>query len=142
MLTVAQPEEPYLTNPTQLLALCLWRESRGESIAAKLGVAWVILNRTRMAPAQGFKHSIAENILHPGAFSSFLQGDPNATKYPQIGDPSWGDCLSVAEAMGLSDPTFGACFYFSPPLTEPPVHQWGPVERTAVIGHLQFYKVA
>lgn len=146
-MPLAPLSEPYDSDPAQLLALCIWREARGESIAAKYGVAWVIMNRCKMAPAQGFKHDVPGNILHPWAFSSFMEGDVNATKYPEPTDPSWQDSLTVAESVTRTeDPTNDAVFYFSLPLTSPPLKKdgtcaWGNVEHAASIGGLQFYRI-
>lgn len=134
------PEEPYLSDPVKLLALCVWREARGECMAAKIGVVDVILNRCTLHPQQGFGADIASNVLHPGAFSSFNEGDPNSIKYPRDTDPSWLDSLHAA-AITSADTTGGAVFYYSPPLTTPP-HAWGKVQHTATIGTLQFYRVA
>lgn len=133
---IAPLKSPYDTDDTQLLALCVWREARGESPDAKFGVACVIQNRIAMAPAQGFKSDVRGNILKPWAFSSFMDGDPNSTKYPNVMDASWLECLNAAQSED-PDNTGGAVFYFSPPLTDPP-HAWGPVRVTAVIDHLTF----
>lgn len=146
MSGVITPPEPYASDPTLLLALCIWRESRSEPIDAKRGVGWVIMNRCQMAPAQGFKHDIPGNILHPWAFSSFMEGDPNSVKYPAESDPSWQESRLAAESLGLVDPVGGAVFYFSPPLISPPLKHdgicaWGDVERTAILGALQFYRI-
>ncbi len=135
----APVEEPYLSDSRLLAALCVWREARGEVADAKLGVAWVLKNRCKMAPAQGFKPDIAGNVLKPWAFSSFSAGDPNADRYPAVADQVWLDCLAAADSV-KADPTGGAVFYYSPPLTEPP-HAWGLVQLKAVIGHLHFYAI-
>ena len=140
MITVVPPELPYISDPTLLLALCIWREARGEPSVAKLGVAWTVKNRCAIAPAQGFKATPLGNILKPGAFSSFSEGDPNATKYPMMADPSWADSLLAARSLE-ADPTMGAVFYFSPPLIEPPV-AWGSIEHAADLGKLHFYRIA
>ena len=139
-MPLASLDEPYASDATLLLALTVWREARGESPLAKAGVAWTVMNRCLLAPAQGFKHDLRSNILKPWAFSSFMAGDPNAVKYPAESDPVWPDCLSAARLVA-DDPTDGGVFYFSPPLTAPP-HAWGAVEHSATIGHLQFYRVA
>ncbi len=132
--------EPWRSSEILLAALCVWREARGESIAAKRGVIDVLNNRCRMAPAQGFCKSIRDNILKPFAFSSFNPGDPNATKYPIANEPAWLDSVHVAQTFA-PDSTGGAVFYFSAPLTAPP-HAWGPVEHTVTIGGLHFYRLA
>ncbi len=139
MITVVTPQEPYVSDPTLMLALCVWREARGEPLAAKLGVVYTIKNRCAMAPAQGFKHDTSGNVLHPGAFDSFSEGDPNATKYPLASDPSWAESLVAASSME-ADPTGGAVFYYSPPLTVVP-HAWGDVQHSADIGNLHFYRI-
>lgn len=152
------PKDPFATDPIQLLALCIWREARGESLSAKIGVGWVIYNRCQMAPAQGFKADIMGNILKPWAFSSFMYGDPNASKYPEPGDRSWKDCLTAAdtidsvdkwtheELIHKIDPTNGAVFYDSfkvPPGTHPPIGApgWGKTTFTVSIGNLHFFKL-
>jgi spore germination cell wall hydrolase CwlJ-like protein len=140
MIEVVPPYEPYISNPLLLLALCIWRESRGEIFDAKLGVAWTVRNRCNMAPAQGFKISTTDNILHPGAFSSFNRYDPNSIKYPVWDDPSWIDSQKAAQSVE-ADPTVGSVFYFSAPLKQPP-RAWGPVEHGADIGSLHFYRIA
>lgn len=139
-MPVLTPPEPYISDPTLLLALCIWREARGESIDTKRGVGWVVMNRCHMAPAQGFKRSIPENVLHPWAFSSFMEGDLNSLKYPADTDASWHDSRTAAESLGLVDPTNDAVFYFSRPLIAPP-HAWGNVEHAATIGGLKFYRI-
>jgi spore germination cell wall hydrolase CwlJ-like protein len=131
--------EPYKSSESLLLALCIWREARGESLEAKKAVASVIRNRCAMAPAQGFHSSIAGNILKPWAFSSFMLGDPNSVKYPAETDPSWHDSLAAA---GIGpDLSRGAVFYYSRPLSAPP-HAWGEVYHSATIGGLEFYRLS
>ncbi len=132
--------EPYASDAAQLLALCVWRESRGESYAAKRGVVDVVLNRCKMSPREGFRPTVTENILKPWAFSSFMDGDPNSLKYPTASDVSWRECAAAAQSTE-ADSTGGAVFYFSRPLTQPPA-AWGKVYHTATIGGLQFYRKA
>lgn len=134
------PKAPY-DSGSLLTALCVWREARSEIHLAKVGVVWVLMNRARMSPAQGFARTIAAEILRPWQFSSFNEGDPNCDLYPDENDPSWQDSLDAAEAPGLVDPTNGAVFYFSRPLTEPPT-AWGDTIVTARIGHLTFCGLA
>lgn len=133
------PVEPYLSDERLLTALTVYREARGESQLGKLGVVWVLRNRCGMAPAQGFKPTLAANILKPWAFSSFNANDPNADKYPEATDISWQHSLSAVDSIE-PDPTDGAVFYYSRPITEPP-HAWGAVVPTSNIGNLHFCKV-
>lgn len=139
-MPLAPVREPYASDPTLLLALCIWREARGEPYTAKLGVAHTVRNRCTLAPREGFRRDIAANILKPWAFSSFMEGDPNAVKYPREDDPSWKESLEAARAVA-EDPTGGAVFYYSRPLIEPP-HAWGKVEHAADIAGLHFYRLA
>lgn len=112
------PNPPY-DSGTPLTALCVWREARGETQAAKNGVVWVLKNRCAMAPAQGFKPTMDEEILRNWQFSSFNSNDPNVNKYPVEGDPSWTESLRAVQS-DEPDPTGGAVFYFSRPLLEAP----------------------
>jgi len=129
------PRAPYDTGD-MLTALCVWRESRGCTYEAMRGVVWVLKNRCAMAPAQGFAHTMQENILKPWAFSSFNSKDPNSGKYPNDGDESWVHCM---EAVSSTEPdnTDGAVFYFSRPMIEAP-KVWGDVIVTAQFGGLTF----
>lgn len=136
MITTVKPGAPYDTDPVLLTALCVWREARGESYEAKLGVVWVLRNRCRMAPAQGFAHDMAGNVLKPFAFSSFNSNDPNSSLYPAVHDSIWQDCIRAAQS-DEADPTGGAVFYYSHPLTEAP-KGWGDTIQTAKIDGLTF----
>jgi spore germination cell wall hydrolase CwlJ-like protein len=87
-----------------LLALCIYREARGEPLHGKELVAWTILGR-----AYDVKHrwptTIAGVILQPWQFSSFNKDDPNAVQFP-IGNASlaaWNECVAVAD-HALSSP--------------------------------------
>jgi len=133
--------QPYTSLRDQdLLALCIWREARGEGLLGKRGVGHVVLNRVNARSF--FGQDVQSVILKPFAFSSFNPSDPNADQWPTGIDPSWTDSTNAAEAV-LSgqdtDLTSGALYYFSPPLTAPP-HAWGPVGVTLVVGNLTFCK--
>jgi hypothetical protein len=91
-------------------------------------------------PHIGFKHGIPETVLQPWQFSSFNPGDPNSKQFPADGDRSWLDSLKAAQATD-PDNTYGAVFYYSPPLGGPPA-AWGHIEYTTTIGRLHFYKLA
>ena len=77
--------EPFLNlDENQILALCIWGESRGESIAGKIAVLNIILNRSKskykyfrdkhLEKTYSLIHSI---ILKKYQFSCFLTNDPN-----------------------------------------------------------------
>lgn len=128
-------------DDAHLLALCIYREARGEQFLGKRGVGCVV--RNRVDAKSYFGNSYSGVILRPYQFSSFNHNDPNAGIWPIDGEPVWMECLVEANNVlgGIDDVTNGALFYFSPPLTAPP-HAWGAVVATAHIGNLNFYKPA
>lgn len=136
---IAQPYEDL--DDAHLLALCVFRESRGESFLGKRGVACVVRNRVNAHSY--FGHDYPSVILKPWQFSSFNSSDPNHTVWPTDGEESWMESLAEANNVlgGCADVTNGALFYYSPPLTSAP-SAWGNVIATAHIGHLNFYRPA
>lgn len=97
-----------------LMALCVWREARGQSMEAKRCVAWVIRNRADK-PGWWGGPSIASVVLRPWQFSSFNQHDPNACKLPLPADPSWISSLIAAQegfTKSTVDPSQGATHYY------------------------------
>ena|ERR1700733_2590693 len=132
--------QPYNSiPPLELCALCVWRESRGEGILGKRGVAHVILNRALRPGWWG--SSISSVILFPFQFSSFNVGDPNSDKWPSDGDPSYADSLGVAEAVldkGDPDLTNGATSYYD--ISIPPPSWTSSMTLTFEVGRLRFYK--
>lgn len=100
-----------LTDP-ELLALCIYKEARGEGPTGCQAVAHVIHNRVGFP---GFAHTLRQVILGPNQFTSMsvpsdiefnLQPTPNDSMYPV--------CLSIANDVlaGTSgDNTSGAHFY-------------------------------
>ncbi len=77
-----------------LLALVIWREARGETLAAKLAVAWVVRNRVQRPGWWG--KDWGSVVLKPFQFSSFNHNDPNATRWPDPLDTSWEASLQIA----------------------------------------------
>lgn len=139
-------------DPLTLLAMCVWAEARGEVNAARQGVASVVRNRVGYQGKYGEK--FAGVILKPYQFSSFNVGDPNREKMlcplenqGALAEKVWDDCYSIAQGIyigTLADNTEGAVFYFSPPLTQPPLHgeslAWGPTFQTVKLGALTFHR--
>jgi N-acetylmuramoyl-L-alanine amidase len=128
-------------DDAHLLALCIYREARGETFLGKRGVGCTVRNRVNAQSYFGRSYSAV--ILKPWQFSSFNANDPNSDVWPVDGEPVWVECMAEANDVlaGCDDVTNGALFYFSPPLIAPP-HAWGPVIATAHIGNLNFYKPA
>jgi len=134
-------------DPLILWTMAVWGEARGESYLAKVGVAWVILNRVRTQPPR-YGTGLPGVILKPYQFSSFNLGDPNRAKLltplAHGTRETWVDCRNAiigVNAGEIPDPTHGARFYFSKPILEPP-HSWGEVIHTADIDGLKFFKEA
>jgi|SRR5579883_2950609 len=130
-----------VTTDDELWALCDWREARGESDEAKLGVAYVIHNRATDKKKR-WPASIRGVILQPWQFSSFNQNDPNYTKYPEPDEKAWLACKAAVEKVkaGAEDPTKGANLYHSIPVGKPWPKWAQPELLTAVIGPFRFYK--
>ena len=126
-----------------LLALCIFREARGQSRKVKLAVKHVVMNRVAN-PAGPYARckDIVTNVLAPKQFSSFNHGDPNATLLPSPSSradwQAWLDCCEVVDSQD-PDPTFGANHYFDKSINPPP---WAePSKATAVIGDMRFFKL-
>jgi len=125
----------------ELLALCCWREARGEGMLGKRGVCHVILNRVKDGHFGG--HEIHGVILKRYQFSSFNLSDPNSDKWPVEGETSWLDCIDAAKSVIENtdeDFTRGCLFYYSRPLTAPPIRQWGNVQIVLTVGGITFCK--
>lgn len=75
------------------LALCLWREARGETILGKVLVAQVIENRVKDTR---WPDDYVSVITQPWQFSAFNPNDPNVVKFPKEDDPTWPDCVAAA----------------------------------------------
>lgn len=107
------PEDAYSLS---LLALCIYREARGEPFAAKRGVASVVRNRVQHPGWWG--KSYASVISKRAQFSAMtIPGDPNLVVWPREDEPAWKDCLAIAAATILGnapDNTNGATHYFAP----------------------------
>lgn len=131
------------TYPNLLLALCIWREARGETREGKIAVKHVILNRVAK-PAGPFAKckDITTNILCAYQFSSFNQNDANAGKLPrpdQAGEwASWEECCDVVDSK-TTDPTGGADHYF---VAGTAIPKWAHESKlTKIIGSHKFYKI-
>ena len=74
------------------LALTIWREARGEPIAAKVAVGGCFLNRVQRPSWWG--HNLLEVLFTPWQVSSLTNPkDKQLTYWPLSGDASWVDCL-------------------------------------------------
>jgi spore germination cell wall hydrolase CwlJ-like protein len=139
------PRLPFhMQAPAVLLAQCIFGEARGEIPEAQYAVGCVVRNRVESGR---YGTGWTGVILRPWQFSSFNTDDVNRDKLmrPLEHEPAevWWRCYVAADMTihhPQGDPTQGALFYFSRPLTEPP-HAWGPVTHAADIGNLHFYRL-
>jgi spore germination cell wall hydrolase CwlJ-like protein len=136
----AQPYDQM--SEMSLMALCCYREARGEPQDGKRGVCHVIQNRAEKPGWWGT--DIKSVILKPYQFSSFLANDPNSIIWPMDNNPAWTQCLSAASSVMFGsdpDPTDGALYYHDSSITFPKA--WGKEEdyvKTLVVGKLSFYR--
>ena len=95
----------------ELLALCAWREARGEGEAGIVGVMNTICNRAR-----DWKWTIQHVILDHNQFTSMsVASDPEFNLFPVEGDPVYAQCLDQARQVlaskGQDDNTNGSHWY-------------------------------
>lgn len=87
-----------------LLARCIYGESRGEPYLGQVAVAAVVLNRVKSSK---FPNNISGVIYQPGAFTAVADGQmnlsPNETAYK-----------AAREALAGWDPTNGCLYYYNP----------------------------
>ncbi len=142
-----------LTYREFMMALCIWREARGESAEGKVAVGEVIRNRAEDHKRR-WPRSISEVVLQPWQFSSFnlfrmqlqnlkgwtlFKGDPNVKKFPKEDDAAWeGCCLAARNVVrGSPETTRGANHYHTKAVSPRWARKATPVAR---IGAHLFYK--
>lgn len=140
-----------------LCRLCLWREARGESLAAKAAVLAVIRNRAN-DPKNRWPKTLAGVVTQHAQFSSFNANDPNVTAWPHppkvptipnLDWQAWLDAGTVYDAAIGADSTNGATHYHDKSIPPPAVAWLGPGKtvadlealKTCEIGNLAFYRV-
>lgn len=126
-----------------MLALCMWREARGDGEAGMQAVGSTIRNRVKIG---GDATSYYREIVRPLQFSSITAlGDPELNLWPYLHSPveaeSWATAQKIAAGIisgSLSDNTNGATHYFA---TSIPMPSWAKVmQMTCQIGNQRFYK--
>ena len=95
------------STETQLLARCVFGESRGEPYKGQVAVAAVILNRVR---SSSFPNSVAGVIYQPGAYSVVGDGQINLS-------PNDSAVKAAKDALNGYDPTNGCLYYYNPAKT-------------------------
>lgn len=127
-----------------LAALCLWREGRGQSLAA-LAAIWSVINNRATDALRRWPRSVSDVILEPKQFSSFNIGDPNAVKFPTTSHPEdWKAfiaCQNVVLTNIGEDTTHGANAYESLPDGAKKPAWAEPLKMTCQIGPFRFYKL-
>jgi len=127
-----------------LLALCIWREARGETHAGKFAVGCSIRNRVQHPRWWGRDYRSV--ILDPWQYSSFNANDPNANKYPQPGDAAYDDAEACAQSVVNGDPdtTAGAVSYYDKSLdAHPPQWASSPQFKHSIdIGAFHFFALS
>lgn len=95
----------------QWMCATVYMEARGEPYEGKLGVAFVILNRSRAK-----KQSISDVCLSPWQFSAWNTNERTRLILDTIVENDWQECArAVKEALSgtASDPTHGANSYLN-----------------------------
>ena len=144
------PEERIaLMSDIELLALCIWREARGEGHAGMRAVANTIRNRVKRPRWWG--KDWRSVILHPWQYSCFngpdengKGADPQWAKFSEANDVRWADALNIAHeiihGLDLADPTSGATHYFVTKMPNPPAWRKSPaMQFTCEIGAHSFF---
>jgi N-acetylmuramoyl-L-alanine amidase len=130
-------------DDVNLLALCIWREARGETWRTKLAVGCSVRNRVHHPDWWG--HDYHSVILDPYQYSSFNASDPNSKKWPNDEDPNWLESLEAASLIingNTTDTTSGATSYFDKSLDDNPP-KWASsaeMSKLRTIGSMHFYK--
>lgn len=134
-----------------MMALCLWREARGETIEAQEWVTWTIRNRCR----KGWWNpsgTLIGAVVHPFQYSSMTDpGDRQTCRFPGyaqkdggwIPDQAMMQCLWVIDQVTMlpetMDPTGGSDSYYDDSI-DPPA--WATPEKArGKIGRISFFKV-
>lgn len=122
------------------MALTIWREARSESIEAKTGVGYSIMNRVEKPKWWG--RSIMEVLFKKWQYSSLTDpNDKQLTKWPAK-DAAWAECMVVAQGVVNKfsiNPVPHADSYFDNSITAP---YWAePKMFVRQIDRLLFYNV-
>ena len=103
------------TYEVWLCLIAIFREARGQSQAARIGIWWALHNRVGVHP---FRPTLVRCILEPYAVSSFNQGSTDAV-FANDGIPedwaAWQEIEQIPTQV-TTDTTGGAVYYESVPL--------------------------
>lgn len=140
-LTFILPDQLESFTNFFMLSLAIYREARGESIAAKLAVGWAIRNRVHHAG--WFGKTYFEVVTKRAQFSSFNLGEPNSIIFGSPDDVAWQESVQAATGIMQStrlDPTAGSTFYYDKSMdSDPPI--WAKdYTHTVDIGNFHFFR--
>ena len=126
---------------TVFLALVVWREARGESRECRTAVAWSVMNRVTNPKWWGT--DVLSVIRKKWQYSSMTDPkDPQLTTWPAEEDPSWWECLAIAQEVfegKIPNPVPGADSYFDISIPAP---NWTAAAKfIKQIGRVRFYDV-
>lgn len=114
-----------LTEPISelaFLALMIWREARGASHDGQVAVGYTVINRVGRPSWWG--KTLDQVLFKLYQYSSMAApGDPQLINYPRLTDPSWRECLHVANAVLSGEPVVqfpGADSYHDSSIPTPP----------------------
>jgi hypothetical protein len=105
------------TYEVWLCLIAIFREARGQSQAARIGIWWALHNRVGMAP---FRPTLVRCILQPEQVSSFNPGSTDAV-FANDGIPEdWAAWQEIEQipAQVTTDTTGGAVYWESEPLDQ------------------------
>lgn len=135
--------EPNEAVDRVILALCVYREARGEPQLGKIAVAMSVLNRVRRPSWWG--SDVLSVLGKKWQYSAMTaSGDPNLTVWPRSDDQAWRECLQAAwEVMDglweINNPVPGADSYHDISIRAP---SWASPEMfVGQIGRLRFFNV-
>lgn len=128
----AQPVPAQMDSELRCLAGAIYHEAKGEPLAGQLGVAKVVLNRTRSGR---FPRSVCSVVTQRGQFS-FVRG--GEVPDPGMGVRAYRTAIAVAQ-VAMADhwesPVPGALYFHASSVAP----GWGK-QRVAAIGHHIFYR--
>jgi N-acetylmuramoyl-L-alanine amidase len=105
-------------NDHDSMALCVWKEARGEGQEGMEAVAYVILNRAKVWYSHT-SEAVHAAVYAKNQFTSMsVPTDPEFHLMPHPNDPQYAYCdtlctslLANADNSATNDPTHGALYY-------------------------------
>lgn len=122
-----------------MLALCMYREARGDGVTGMTAVGCVVRNRVNRDGTTYYAE-----VVKPWQFSSITAtGDPQLNKYPAEADTSWMVAQKLAMQItsgDIVDTTRGATLYYADSIPFP--KSWNPaaVQATVTVGNQFFFR--